>query len=119
MELYYDASEPAISFAAQDIKRVLNTKGTSVTMKALAELPSAPGSIYIVVALWKQIMDYAWDRGIEIYIITWNIRNDDIYNLRWGDPEYVKQFILHFPKNGRTAGYTFLIYVSPVMCYDM
>lgn len=35
----------------------------------------------------------------------WNIRNDDIYNLRWGDPEYVRQFILHFPKEGKTAGY--------------
>jgi hypothetical protein len=35
----------------------------------------------------------------------WNIRNDDIYNLRWGDPEYVKQFILHFPKGDKTAGY--------------
>ncbi len=35
----------------------------------------------------------------------WNIRNDDIYNLRWGDPEYVRQFILNFPKGGRTAGY--------------
>ena len=34
----------------------------------------------------------------------WNVRNDDIYNLRWGDPEYAKQFILHFPA-GRTAGY--------------
>ena len=35
----------------------------------------------------------------------WNIRNDDIYNLRWGDPEYVKQFILSFPKGSLTAGY--------------
>jgi hypothetical protein len=35
----------------------------------------------------------------------WNIRNDDIYNLRWGDPEYVKQFILNFPKGDKTAGY--------------
>lgn len=35
----------------------------------------------------------------------WTIRNDDIYNLRWGDPEYVKQFILHFPKGKKTAGY--------------
>jgi hypothetical protein len=35
----------------------------------------------------------------------WNIRNDDIYNLRWGDPEYVKQFILNFPKGSLTAGY--------------
>ena len=35
----------------------------------------------------------------------WNIRNDDLYNLRWGDPEYVKQFMLHFPGKDRTAGY--------------
>lgn len=34
----------------------------------------------------------------------WNVRNDDIYNLRWGNPEFVKQFILHFPSD-RTAGY--------------
>lgn len=37
--------------------------------------------------------------------IWWNIRNDDIYNMRWGDPEYVKQFILAFPKGHLTAGY--------------
>ena len=35
----------------------------------------------------------------------WNIRNDDIYNLRWGDPEYVRLFILNFPKGSLTAGY--------------
>jgi hypothetical protein len=35
----------------------------------------------------------------------WNVRNDDIYNLRWGDPEFAKQFVLHFPRDGRTAGY--------------
>ena len=35
----------------------------------------------------------------------WNIRNDDIYNMRWGDPDYVKQFILSFPKGNLTAGY--------------
>ncbi|MGB3149816.1 MAG: hypothetical protein WBB27_04065 [Maribacter sp.] len=35
----------------------------------------------------------------------WNLRNDDLYNLRWGDPEYVKQFILHLPDSSRTAGY--------------
>lgn len=35
----------------------------------------------------------------------WNLRNDDIYNLRWGNPEYVKQFIYHLPKGDRTAGY--------------
>ncbi len=35
----------------------------------------------------------------------WNIRNDDIYNLRWGDPEFVRQFILNLPKGDKTAGY--------------
>jgi len=49
-ELYYDASEPAISFAARDIKRILNTKGTRVSMKTLDELSSPPESMYIVVA---------------------------------------------------------------------
>ncbi len=35
----------------------------------------------------------------------WNLRNDDIFLVRWGDPEYVKQAVLNFPGNGRTAGY--------------
>ena len=35
----------------------------------------------------------------------WNLRNDDIFLVRWGDPEYVKQTILNFPGDGRTAGY--------------
>jgi hypothetical protein len=35
----------------------------------------------------------------------WNLRNDDIFLVRWGDPEYVKQAILAFPGEGRTAGY--------------
>lgn len=35
----------------------------------------------------------------------WNLRNDDHYILRWGDPEYVKQFILNLPDSTKTAGY--------------
>jgi hypothetical protein len=35
----------------------------------------------------------------------WNLRNDDIFLVRWGDPAYVKQAILNFPAEGRTAGY--------------
>ncbi|WP_111624406.1 carbohydrate-binding family 6 protein [Arenibacter echinorum] len=35
----------------------------------------------------------------------WNLRNDDIYNLRWGDAEYVRKYILNLPKGERTAGY--------------
>ena len=43
----------------------------------------------------------------------WNLRNDDIFIQRWGDPEYVREFILNFPHKNKpcnqspclTAGY--------------
>jgi len=43
----------------------------------------------------------------------WELRNDDIYIQRWGDPDYVKEFILNFPHKSKpctkspclTAGY--------------
>lgn len=34
----------------------------------------------------------------------WNLRNDDIFVYRWGDPEYVRRFLRFFPKE-ETAGY--------------
>lgn len=34
----------------------------------------------------------------------WNLRNDDLFYLRWGDPSYVKDFILGFDME-KTAGY--------------
>jgi len=33
----------------------------------------------------------------------WNLRNDDIFNFRWGDPEYVRAFLSNLPE--KTAGY--------------
>ena len=35
----------------------------------------------------------------------WNIRNDDIFNFRWGDPEYAAEFIKNIPPADVTAGY--------------
>lgn len=35
----------------------------------------------------------------------WNLRNDDIFNFRWGDPDYAREFILHLPPRELTAGY--------------
>lgn len=35
----------------------------------------------------------------------WNLRNDDIFNFRWGDPEYVRAFLSNLPPKGQTAGY--------------
>lgn len=34
----------------------------------------------------------------------WNLRNDDIFNFRWGDPEYVRAFLSNLSPN-QTAGY--------------
>ncbi|MGB2821898.1 MAG: carbohydrate-binding family 6 protein [Phycisphaerae bacterium] len=34
----------------------------------------------------------------------WNLRNDDIFNFRWGDPDYVREFLGNLPE-GLTAGY--------------
>ncbi len=34
----------------------------------------------------------------------WNLRNDDIFNFRWGDPEYVREFLSNLPQQ-MTAGY--------------
>lgn len=34
----------------------------------------------------------------------WNVRNDDIFYLRWGDPEFARDFLLGFDKQ-KTAGY--------------
>lgn len=35
----------------------------------------------------------------------WNIRNDDIFHFRWGDPKYTSEFIKNLPPEKVTAGY--------------
>jgi len=35
----------------------------------------------------------------------WNLRNDDIFNFRWGDPDYAREFLRHLPPPEVTAGY--------------
>ncbi len=35
----------------------------------------------------------------------WNLRNDDIFNFRWGDAEYVRAFLSNLPPGEQTAGY--------------
>ena len=29
----------------------------------------------------------------------WNLRNDDLFNLRWGDPEYTREYYANMPLN--------------------
>lgn len=35
----------------------------------------------------------------------WNLRNDDIFNFRWGDPDYAREFLRNLPPEELTAGY--------------
>ena len=35
----------------------------------------------------------------------WNLRNDDIFTFRWGDPNYVRDFLSNLPPATITAGY--------------
>lgn len=35
----------------------------------------------------------------------WNLRNDDIFFFRWGDPDYVREFINNFPPDEQTEGF--------------
>lgn len=43
---------------------------------------------------------------MDAYDVTcwWNLRNDDIFCFRWGDPDYVRTFLQNLPA-GKTAGY--------------
>lgn len=34
-----------------------------------------------------------------------NLRNDDIFNFRWGNPEFVREFINNMPDNSKVAGF--------------
>ena len=35
----------------------------------------------------------------------WNLRNDDIFYFRWGDPDYVREFFNNFPPADQTEGF--------------
>ena len=35
----------------------------------------------------------------------WNLRNDDIFYFRWGDPDYVREFIRNLPPPEQTQGF--------------
>ncbi|MBB6430255.1 hypothetical protein [Algisphaera agarilytica] len=50
----------------------------------------------------NQLRDEAETNGLA----TWmNLRNDDIFNFRWGDPDYVRAFMENLPPEPTLAGY--------------
>ena len=50
----------------------------------------------------NQLKDAAAEEGL----FTWmNLRNDDLFTLRWGDPEYVRQYIKNLPPEPHLAGF--------------
>ncbi len=40
--------------------------------------------------------------GLKMWI---ELRNDDIYSFRWGDPDFARQFVLNLPHEEKLAGY--------------
>ncbi len=42
----------------------------------------------------------------ELGMKTWlTVRNDDVFSLRWGDPEYVRQYVLNMPSADKLEGF--------------
>jgi len=42
----------------------------------------------------------------ELGMKTWlTVRNDDVFSLRWGDPEYVRQYVLNMPSTDTLEGF--------------
>jgi hypothetical protein len=42
----------------------------------------------------------------ELGMKTWlTVRNDDIFSFRWGDPEYVRQYVLNMPSADKLEGF--------------
>jgi hypothetical protein len=42
----------------------------------------------------------------ELGMKTWlTVRNDDVFSLRWGDAEYVRQYVLNMPSTDRLEGF--------------
>ena len=93
---------------------------------ALDDVYNAAGKVKAIsmeekISLWKQIMDYAHDRGVEIHFMVWNIHMDgvdreygiseDINNPATKDylRKSVRQLFLTYPRLsgiGVTAGET-------------
>lgn len=48
--------------------------------------------------------DFLYEQFPEDVKCWWNIRNDDIFYYRWGNPDYAREFILNFNLE-KTAGY--------------
>lgn len=61
-----------------------------------ARLYSNPKPVYA-----NELLPILEDYGL---LSWWNLRNDDIFLHRWGDPDYVRTLMLNFPHE-RTAGY--------------
>lgn len=50
VELYYDSAESAVIFAAEDLTKILENMGATVTIKPFSSLADSPEGIYFVIA---------------------------------------------------------------------
>jgi hypothetical protein len=49
-DLFYDNSEPAITFSAEDLKKVLEARGITVVLKSISELKEKSKGVQIIIA---------------------------------------------------------------------
>lgn len=49
-----------------------------------------------------QVMPLLQELGMKTWL---TVRNDDIFSLRWGDPEYVRQYVLNMPSRDKLEGF--------------
>ena len=64
--VYYDHTDPAITFSARELQKTLRALGhTAATLKPLAELPAAPEPCYVVIAKHSSlpVLTLLRDRG--------------------------------------------------------
>ena len=79
LKLFYDTSEPAIAFAAEDLKKILESNNISVTLKGLSQFAKDKKGIRIIIAKNNPEILAALKKAKGIAI---NAENEQEYSLR-------------------------------------
>ncbi len=84
ISVYYDRNEATIVFAAQDIQKVLSSKGYRVHLQSIANLLPLPEPLYIVIAqdssqaVLKQLQNRGGQSTGTMADFTWQMRSNCI-----------------------------------------
>lgn len=62
------------------------------------------------IEFWRKVMEYAHNRGIEVYWFTWNI-----FSFRWGNPGFAREFVLSIPEPEKIVGFYKVFILSKIL----